>query len=224
MWIFTAYGMYSVVQSFEDPKQVQVRARSRSHLASLQGLARRTYLLIDSDQMAVGTPDYDGRHGLQEFGEATIMVTPDRDYTFRIVTEKVVFAKLMECLAGGIDYTNFKSRLDSTPTHKASGYAEAAHRVHAVCADVFSPVRELLRGARRSMGTFVKRSRKMSNECCKGGGCKKPEEKDGLLVEDSTVVGGVDAATGAPVVRPKTPEGKADESVKPTDDREAGKK
>lgn len=46
------------------------------------------------------------------------------------------------------------------------------------------------------------------------------EPKIGLLVEDTTVVGGVDAQTGAPVVRAKTPDGRADESTVPTDARE----
>jgi hypothetical protein len=45
-----------------------------------------------------------------------------------------------------------------------------------------------------------------------------------LLVEDETVVGGFDAATGAPVIRAKTPDGRADESTVPTDPREAPKK
>ena len=42
----------------------------------------------------------------------------------------------------------------------------------------------------------------------------------GPLVEDTGVVGGRDAKTGAPVIKPKTASGKADESVKPTDSRE----
>jgi len=47
------------------------------------------------------------------------------------------------------------------------------------------------------------------------------DRKSGLIVEDSTVVGGRDRATGADVVRPKTAGGKADESTDPTDAREA---
>lgn len=42
----------------------------------------------------------------------------------------------------------------------------------------------------------------------------------GLLVEDETVAGGVDAQTGAPVIRPKDAAGKVDESTRPTDVRE----
>lgn len=46
-------------------------------------------------------------------------------------------------------------------------------------------------------------------------------KKIGPIVEDTTVVGGVDIH-GAPVIRPKTPDGRADESVRPTDRREGG--
>jgi hypothetical protein len=48
----------------------------------------------------------------------------------------------------------------------------------------------------------------------------KPKPKPGILVEDTSVVGGTDRTTGAPVIRPKTSDGKADESVNPTDRRE----
>ena len=40
------------------------------------------------------------------------------------------------------------------------------------------------------------------------------------LVEDSTVAGGIDRATGAPVIRPKTPDGKGDRLNETTDPRE----
>ena len=44
--------------------------------------------------------------------------------------------------------------------------------------------------------------------------------KSGPLVEDTQTVGGRDKKTGAPVVRPKTPEGKADKMTEATDPRE----
>lgn len=40
------------------------------------------------------------------------------------------------------------------------------------------------------------------------------------LVEDATVVGGVDRETGAPVIRPKTPDGHADSKTESTDPSE----
>jgi hypothetical protein len=51
-----------------------------------------------------------------------------------------------------------------------------------------------------------------------------PPRRPTILVEDATVVGGIDSATGAPVIRTKTPEGRADEATIPTDPGEASKK
>ncbi len=42
----------------------------------------------------------------------------------------------------------------------------------------------------------------------------------GPLVEDTSVVGGTDKDTGAPVIRPKTPDGKADGMTEATDPSE----
>jgi len=42
----------------------------------------------------------------------------------------------------------------------------------------------------------------------------------GPLVEDTSVVGGTDKETGAPVIRPKTGDGKADKLTEATDARE----
>lgn len=42
----------------------------------------------------------------------------------------------------------------------------------------------------------------------------------GPLVEDASVVGGIDRATGAPVIRPKAPDGKGDGLNEATDPRE----
>ena len=54
---------------------------------------------------------------------------------------------------------------------------------------------------------------------CNGSQSTQPQP--GLLVEDTTMAGGTDVTTGAPVVRPKGQDGKADASVKPTDIRES---
>ena len=45
-----------------------------------------------------------------------------------------------------------------------------------------------------------------------------------MLVVDETVVGGTDKETGAPVVRPKTSDGKADNLTEATDPSENPKK
>lgn len=52
---------------------------------------------------------------------------------------------------------------------------------------------------------------------------EKPKAAPGPLVEDTSVVGGTDKKTGAPVIKPKLPNGKCDESMTPTDKREAPK-
>lgn len=49
--------------------------------------------------------------------------------------------------------------------------------------------------------------------------CQKA--KPGMLVEDATVVAGTDKKTGETVIKPKTTGGRADESMTPTDAREA---
>lgn len=54
-------------------------------------------------------------------------------------------------------------------------------------------------------------------------GEEKPKPKPGPLVEDTTVVGGTDKKTGQPVIRPKTPDGKADKMTEATDPSEKSK-
>lgn len=49
---------------------------------------------------------------------------------------------------------------------------------------------------------------------------QKPKQQPGILVEDTSVVGGRDKVTGQPVVRPKTPEGTAGRLTEATDARE----
>jgi hypothetical protein len=51
---------------------------------------------------------------------------------------------------------------------------------------------------------------------------KKPAPRFGPLVEDTTVVGGVDVRTGQAVIKPKSvdPTKKVDENFKATDPRE----
>ncbi len=48
----------------------------------------------------------------------------------------------------------------------------------------------------------------------------KPNKVRAPMVEDTQTVGGVDKTTGAPVIRPKTPEGKADSVTEATDPNE----
>jgi hypothetical protein len=49
---------------------------------------------------------------------------------------------------------------------------------------------------------------------------QKKKPAPGPLVEDTQTVGGTDKATGAPVIRPKTADGKADKVTEATDPNE----
>ena len=49
---------------------------------------------------------------------------------------------------------------------------------------------------------------------------KATNVRRGPLVEDTSVVGGVDRETGAPVIRPRTTEGGADKMTEATDRRD----
>lgn len=48
----------------------------------------------------------------------------------------------------------------------------------------------------------------------------QPNKTPGPIVEDTQSVGGTDKTTGAPVIRPKTPDGKADSMTEATDPNE----
>lgn len=52
---------------------------------------------------------------------------------------------------------------------------------------------------------------------------QKPAPVRGPIVEDESVVGGIDKETGQPVIRPKTPEGTADKVTEATDPSERPK-
>jgi hypothetical protein len=52
------------------------------------------------------------------------------------------------------------------------------------------------------------------------GPAKVQANKPAPLVEDTSVAGGTDKATGAPVIRPKGPDGKGDKLNETTDPRE----
>ena len=53
---------------------------------------------------------------------------------------------------------------------------------------------------------------------------KEEKPQPGPLVEDTQTVGGTDKETGAPVIRPKTPDGKADSLTEATDPSERAAK
>src|ERR1041385_6627618 len=93
MWLFTKYGMFSVVAARKlsgnhfsgqiDPSRLMIRARVRNHIENLQN---RFTLLRGFD----------------------VMEDKAADYRYRIVVPKGEWSKISGELAEEIDYGNFK--------------------------------------------------------------------------------------------------------------------
>lgn len=89
MWVATNVGMISLVQHFEKPNVLLMRARARHHLVALAGKGK----------------------------EHLIEHTPDRDYAWRIEVAKESVAELLFVLAMSIDYGNFKDSVKEDMLH-----------------------------------------------------------------------------------------------------------
>lgn len=83
MWLFTKYGMFSVVRCSTDPDVLKFRARKREHLEALIKQAR-----LSKDRR--------------------IIETTDSDYRFRIILNRTLGLRILDELMADIDYTNFK--------------------------------------------------------------------------------------------------------------------
>lgn len=90
MWVYTAIGFFSAVENREDRtrKTLLVRARFREDIDRLAGRLHPAPAVVE---------------------------TPERDYMFRVVIPKTVWAKVMAELAEAIDYGNFKSAVHGDP-------------------------------------------------------------------------------------------------------------
>jgi hypothetical protein len=89
MWIFTETGFLSVVEHFEDPDVLVVRARDAT---SLKGLSRAS--------------------------QGVIMATPANDYPYRIHVGRDVFAEWLLEQVSSLNYTNYKSHMVQTRGHE----------------------------------------------------------------------------------------------------------
>lgn len=94
MWMFSREGFFSVVAV--NASRVQVRARRRADLVNLR------------------------KRGLR----GRILSTPDADYPFRVITTKVLWAKIAASMSHSINYDNFKNEVKRTDTDRAEIYSD----------------------------------------------------------------------------------------------------
>lgn len=83
MWVFSTKGMYSAVETFQDPHMLQIRARDRKDLENLAPYVKKL----------------------------KIIHTPTRDYEWRIVLSKTKWAAVLSQITTEIDYNNFKDEV-----------------------------------------------------------------------------------------------------------------
>ncbi len=112
MWMFTRYGFYSVgcadaAGGGVDPHMMMIRARRHSHLEKLQ--ARFPAL-----------------------ARADIKVTPGRDYRYRIVVPKDVWAGVVSELAREQDWSNFRNEAERYQGTPGADYSRVLQEVWSV--------------------------------------------------------------------------------------------
>jgi len=104
MWIFTETGFVSAVVSNQDPTKMMVRARDKKSLMDLSTLSGEDILEI-----------------------------PNRDYPYRVITDKKTLKTWMAGMIDIAEYSNFKSRVSVT---RGGEFVRALHDVWAVMHDV----------------------------------------------------------------------------------------
>ena len=83
MWLFTKYGFFSAVLKLDGSGLLKVRARARGDLVNLLAFF----------------PAQD---------QPEILISPDRDYPYRVITDQTTWADVVHALAMDLDYNNFK--------------------------------------------------------------------------------------------------------------------
>jgi len=96
MWLFTKYGFFSVVQTYDDPEKMMIRGRCREDLERLAAFAL--------DQAAIGLPD-------------NVIETPKADYHYRLICDRADWLVIAYELAQDVDYGNFKNQIKDDYRH-----------------------------------------------------------------------------------------------------------
>ena len=110
MWLFTRYGFYSIACARQengsiDPATVMIRARLAAHLRKLQ---KRFPALAGEE----------------------VVTLPDRDYRYRLILSKELWADTLSALAREQDWANFKNEVARFGGRDE--YEKALHRVWSV--------------------------------------------------------------------------------------------
>jgi hypothetical protein len=109
MWLFTRYGFYSVACADKpdgsiDKSSVMIRARCADHLKNLQ-------------------------QRFPSLASAEILVWTNRDYRYRLIVPKSVWAVVVTELAEEQEWSNFKNEVSHHQGSEGSAYVQALHEV-----------------------------------------------------------------------------------------------
>lgn len=112
MWIFTRYGFFSIACARRrdgslDSQTVMVRSRRKAHLQKLQSR-------------------------FQEIATAEIVALPERDYRYRLILPKPVWATIIAALADEQEWSNFKNEAARFQGAPGADYVHALHEVWGV--------------------------------------------------------------------------------------------
>ncbi len=109
MWIFTRYGFYSIACARKpdgkiDSDTIMIRARASSHLTNL----KRRFPSLE---------------------KAELVTLPSRDYRYRLIVAKAVWATIVNELAQEQEWSNFKSEAQRYQGSAGAKYVDALHDV-----------------------------------------------------------------------------------------------
>ena len=92
MWILTQHGIASIVQDWDDPDKVWVRARNKKDIEAIRDM---NVALVD----------------------AKVEHHPERDYEWRFQCSRHDFLIILVAVGQELDYDNFKNRATKTTPH-----------------------------------------------------------------------------------------------------------
>lgn len=139
MWMFTPIGFYSVVQHFDDPGMMLIRARAEEDLVNLFHFAEQSW----GDQIGGSTvPEIAYRTAEKHIAEEPtaerttrfpIVKNPAADYAFRIFVPRTWWNTVASALANAVDYPNFKDRVkEIMGPERARVYLRVWSEMHAL--------------------------------------------------------------------------------------------